>query len=255
MTIILDSGQFSGYSGLLGLHNLFKSMCGKAGFPAPIQDYTTASPYFLVYQFEENNFLVLSATSGTNINFCVYKTWNTTTRTGTGNSFATISTNPSNASNLSTFNTLKDTQNNIGIINVINSANTSISLNFGFIKIQEKFAEYPNTYPLILFFWGTGSQLFSAFIFRTYGTEDKVGNQQYPDTITKNLFLQQLINNNGKTPLQAPVVFYSGGYPVGISNDVVYCPNLNANLGQRLIVEEGVEEYIYCGGDLAVRDI
>lgn len=252
MTVSTTTRNFN-FTEINSFFTLLQAVFTSAGFPAPYQAYTTTEPYCLVYQFDTNNFLAFSNIYSGYAEANVYRTWNTGTRTGTGNSSASVPWNSSTG--IMTCRTLSENSGAIGIVALYDNSNTTMYNSFGFIKVTNKASYYTSTYATNLILLSNTNEIYAASTYKTYSTSDKFGSLAYPDIISKNNIALGS-GTTGNLGLISPVLLYSGGYPIGTSDPkVVYSPNLNQRLGLRLVVTAGVEEYIYAGCDLAVRDI
>lgn len=240
----------------LSLHNALKTILAAAGYPTPYQEYTAASPYFLVYQFTNGTgtyattYHVFSVVSTSAYSHMVYNTWDTNTRTGTGNYTAAIGLTINNGA--FTYLSFSDSSSLLGFALMYS---TVFVFAHGFIKVQNKpswFTEDAAASTLMLV---GNTATFSGMTWQTYSSIQRAGSGVYLDTIVKRAELQQT-NRSGNYSLAYPVLLGQGGTPVGLSPDyLAQGVAFSSAPGDRIIVSAGVEEWRSVGGGLWLRTV
>lgn len=242
--------------------NSLKNGFAAAGFPIVHFEHTSSTPYYLVYQFETNLFLSfeLVSTSNNRTKYRMYESWDSVSKTGLGDIYNKIENSYSASITNANITAIADDDGNFGFIS-INSGTISYGI-FGFIKLVNPFANYPIDYPLYFTidrlsaqggnvgFDHSGSGVSTFTNIKKYGAAD------YPDKLSDYDFNKNVVDSSGKMSLTSPLILRSGGLAVGTSSDkLAYCPFLSAIIGTKLIVNQGVEEWIYLGSGIAVREI
>lgn len=240
----------------LNLHNALKTIFAAAGYPTPYQEYTAASPYFLVYQFTNGTgtyattYHVFSVTSTTLYNHMVYNTWDTNTRTGTGNYAAATTVGINNSTY--TYLSFSDSSSLLGFALMYG---TSFAFTHGFIKVQNKPSWFTEDIAASTLMLSGSTTTFSGMTWQTYSSIQKAGNVTYLDTIARRTELQQT-NRLGNYSLVYPVLLSQGGTPIGLSpNYLAQGVAFSSAPGDRVIVSAGAEEWRSIGGGLWLREV
>jgi len=250
-------------STLLSFFNSLKSAFASAGFPSIHFEQSNQYPYYLVYEFEPNLYFSFEMMSPSNnrSKYRIYEQWDSVSKTGLGDIYNMTENNFFTSYTNAGITAIADDNRDFGFV-TINTGTQNLAV-FGFIKLVNPFSNYPVDYPKYFFLNRLNGNQGSPINFNnsetslfTFTNAKKYGAGDYLDKLSDSDFNKNVVDPSGKYSLTSPLVIRSGGISVGVSSDkLAYCPYLNSPPGTRLIVNQGIEEWIYINGGIAVREI